>query len=260
MAEDIFALLEAWEAAALPQDDQPAFFGLGNPADEQIYLFQMNLPAEPGQADQQLQAAEVALAQADTALEAVPDRLDSLVGQAQSGLLGPASFSAGGEGGLGPAEAELLASLGTLPGGPVVESYGLLDKLPDMKESQREFLEAFERLQQLLTHLAWVETRLDGSLLARTIVDWSGDLGTVWNNDVGEAQLHLHQRSLAVALASRVALLRLLSTVLMATAKIAVLLSTPGAQLLALPAAWRYVTQILKEYEAYRANLAPTGG
>jgi hypothetical protein len=62
------------------------------------------------------------------------------------------------------------------------------------------------------------------------------------------------------ALASRLALLRLITTVLQATAKISILLATPGAQLLALPAAWRYVNQILKDFETYRAKPAPMGG
>jgi hypothetical protein len=260
VAETVFNLWDAWEAAPLSQTDQPAFFGLGDPAAEEVSLFQIDLSADPRSADEQLQAAEAALGRAGFALEAVPVRLDRLVGQAQAGTLGQASFSLEGEGGLGSAEAELLASLGSLPGGPEVESYGLMDKLSDWKESQQEFLEAFEHLQQLLAHLAWVETRQDGSLLARTIVDWSGDLGTVWKTNLLDAQRELHQRSLAVALASRVALLRLLSTVLKASAKISVLLATPGAQILALPAAWRYVNQILKDFEAYRAIPAPTGG
>ena len=260
VAETVFALWNTWETAPLPRTDQPAFFGLGDPALEEVSLFQVDLPADPRSAEKQLQSAEEAIDQAGLALETVPARLDRLVGQAQSGTLGQASFSLEGESGLGPAEADLLASLGAMPGGPAVESFGLMDKVADWKEAQKEFLENFERVQQLLVHLAWVETRLDGSLLARTIVDWSGDLGTVWKINVMEAQRELHQRSLAVALASRIALLRLLSTVLTATTKISVLLATPGAQILALPAAWRYVNQILKDFETYRAIPAPTGG
>jgi len=260
MTETVFDLWATWKAVPSPQPDQPFFFGLDDPAAQEFSLFEVDLPARPWSAAEQLEAAQTALDQAGRALGAVPGRLDRLVGQALAGNLGPASFALGGTDGLGPAEAELLASLGGLPGGPPVESYGLAERLPDWKQSQKEFLEAFERLQKLLTHLAWVETRVDGALLARTVVDWSGDLDTVWGKRLDAAQFELHRRALQVALSSRVALLRLLTTVLQATAKISILLSTPGAQLLALPAAWRYVNQILREFETYRAITAPVGG
>jgi hypothetical protein len=110
------------------------------------------------------------------------------------------------------------------------------------------------RLFQLLSHLAWVETRSEGRLLGQTLVGWSCDTQTLWGDVLEETQQVLHRRNLQLALASRLLHLRLLIIATQAAAKISLLLGGSGGAgtLLALPLAWRYLNQILKELDRYQ--------
>jgi hypothetical protein len=86
-------------------------------------------------------------------------------------------------------------------------------------------------------------------------VDWTGDMNTAWKPAISPEERILHQRSLALALKSRIALLRIIMTTAQGAAKIAALIAAPGGALLALPAAWKYVQQLLSAVsEAGRAN------
>jgi hypothetical protein len=94
-------------------------------------------------------------------------------------------------------------------------------------------------------HLASVETRMEGGLLARTLVDWTGDQVTAWESALTPEQHSLHERSLAIALRSRFAMIKMVSIAAQGAAKIATLIAAPGGALLALPVAWKYLEKIL---------------
>jgi hypothetical protein len=57
----------------------------------------------------------------------------------------------------------------------------------------------------------------------------------------------LHHQSVHLALGSRLALIRLLTIVGAGATKLALRLTIPGAQLLVLPAAWKFVRDVLEE-------------
>ena len=61
----------------------------------------------------------------------------------------------------------------------------------------------------------------------------------------------LHHKAVQLALGSRIALVRLLIVVSTGAAKLALRLTVPGAQLLVLPAAWRFVRDVLKELQEW---------
>ena len=106
-----------------------------------------------------------------------------------------------------------------------------------------------------LAHYAAVETAVQGRLLGRTTVSWMGDMNTVWHAGLDPTSAVLHQRTLALALASRDTWMRMVVVVARGAIALSVLLTTPGGAILALPAAWKFVHQVLSELEKYPQNL-----
>ena len=122
-----------------------------------------------------------------------------------------------------------------------------------------EFQAFFRRLEQQVGHYAWVETRDQGRLWARTEVDWTGDSDTFWSSPIVPAQVELHRQTLALALEARQALLHTMVLVTRGAARLAnlpILLSTPWSALLAPAVAWKFIQDVRAELEARRARVA----
>lgn len=109
------------------------------------------------------------------------------------------------------------------------------------------------RLLHLVGDLAWVETRRDGVLLARTRLGPTGSTGTVWRVDPSAAEVRQHRRTLALAVGTRGTLLRALGLTLQATTA-AVLLATPATIVPGALAAWRLIARVLGELERLDAG------
>jgi hypothetical protein len=153
-----------------------------------------------------------------------------------------------------PPEAELVVWLQDMQDGAV--SFGPGEWLRRGWEESTEQLQAFfNRLLQSLAHYAAVETAVQGQLLGRTTVSWTGDMDTVWQAVLDPTSAVLHQRALALALASRDTWMRMMIVVLRGAITLSVLLTTPGGAVLALPAAWKFVHQVLSELEKNPHNL-----
>jgi hypothetical protein len=207
-----------------------------------------NLPADPRLASVHLAGGEAGLAAAERALARAEDRIAAVV-RAQT--TGPAfDVSAG----VPPAqpEAELLALVSEIQqGGPAI-SFGVGEGLAGgWEEATRRFQAFVDRLVHVVAREAWVETRIEGQLLGQTAVGWTGDLDTVWGGSPGPAQLALHRRALALALASRQTLLRTFVVAARGAVTLSVLLTAPGGALLALPAAWKFVDRVVAELERH---------
>lgn len=189
------------------------------------------------------------------ALDSVPDRIENLVGRSQAQARGEVSFAAGP---LPPAEAELLQLLAAsgrtaIQTGQPEVSFGLGQDLgAELRKAIAGFQQFTQRIARLIAHFAWVETQVTGHLLARTVVSWTGDMNTLWEDYLEPQQVDLHRRSLTLAITSRAAMLRTFIATTQGAAKLSVLLATPGGAVLALPAAWKYVNQILAELEEIR--------
>jgi hypothetical protein len=119
----------------------------------------------------------------------------------------------------------------------------------EWKRVTQQFQASVERLLQFVVHNAWVETHVQECLVARTAVGWTGDLQTVWYEQVSAAHAAFHQRALALALASRETLLRTVALAARGALTLSILLGTPGGAVLALPVAWRFINQVLAELE-----------
>jgi hypothetical protein len=208
-------------------------------------VWRVNLPADLSRAAAHLASGEARLRESRQALATAADRLQAFTQAQRMGVafgVGPA------EPALPQPEAELLVWLQGREAGRRQVSFGLGDEVTSEWERVTQQVQRIvERLLQLVAHYAWVETHLQERLVGRTAVSWTGDVHTVWSEPISAAHAALHQRALAVALASRDTLLRTFALAARGALTLSILLGTPGGAVLALPAAWRFINQVLAE-------------
>ncbi len=151
-------------------------------------------------------------------------------------------------------DGELLAEVTALAGSVTafsgeaqqVKPYGQLALQVGRIEATSALL---TQLRQLVEHWARVETRIDDKLIAITTVDWTGDYETAWSIGLTALDMALHLEDVKLALASRRALLRLISVVTTGALDLALKASVPGGQILLIPAVYKYVRDVLSEFE-----------
>ena len=137
-------------------------------------------------------------------------------------------------------------------------SYGLLDRWK--KKEQEDDLEAtsqwrkfLDQARELVMNYARVQTEVAGIPIGQTAVDWTGDFRTIWTPTVTSTDMALHYRNITGTLQYRLGTLRLVGVVGAGAANIAVKLAVPGGQLLALPAVWNFVKDVLAEWRKLQA-------
>jgi hypothetical protein len=104
----------------------------------------------------------------------------------------------------------------------------------------------------MVSHYARVETEIAGARAGHTAIGWTGDFQTIWAPGVTPPSMQLHHQSVHLALASRIALLRMVAIVATGAAGLALRLSIPGGQLLALPAACKFVRDVVTELHTWK--------
>lgn len=224
----------------IPQDDAVSFSaGAAAPPEEPTW--RIELPASPEEAQailaDQIQASELARR----------DLVNVSRDLAYIGRTETVSFSTSDP--LLAQKTELLATLDAFQS-PV--SYGLFkrkdkEQEDEEQESHRQWLAFVERVQQIVAHYARIETALAGLDVGRTTVGWTGDFTTAWASNVTLEMMRTHRQSVHLALDSRIALIRIVSIVAAGAAGLAVKAAIPGGQVLLLPAAWRFVRDVLAE-------------
>lgn len=249
--EEPVGLVGPWEAGA----PAPVSFVAGESAPLDAPVWKVSLPEDPFAAEQALSEAEAQIAAAEAALNEIPARLEAVTSAQPRGS--QVSFEAAPHRiETDSPEASMLDLLGharSLEQGRTVISYGMTDFASEAWEQARVQFEAFVgQIQREMLHFAWVETNVAGRVLARTTVGWSGDNNTAWLDGVAADQVAIHRRALQVAIKSRALRMRIFATVTGGAAKLSILLSTPAGAVLALPAAWKYVTDILAQIKSYQ--------
>ncbi|HEY7035627.1 MAG TPA: hypothetical protein VH482_30075 [Thermomicrobiales bacterium] len=106
--------------------------------------------------------------------------------------------------------------------------------------------------RRIISHLAWVETRTKGRLVARTQVDWRGNSRTFWLGHPESGQGKTHGRAVSLAVATRLLTIRAIVLALRGAALVGSML-TPATLPMALPLAWRFVKDVLDEAAHARA-------
>lgn len=229
--------LGVWAAPA----ERAVSFGLEDRAPgDQAPTWRVQLPAEP-------EAAQALLAGYRQEQEQGLQDLARV--QREMAQVGGVSF--------GAPDDELLAQKSALQsaldelGAPV--SYGL--GLPrDTEEISRQWNDFVQQVRQLVTHYARVETQLADLLVGRTSVSWKGDFETTWELGLEPGAMQAHFQAVQLALAWRLALLRTVSVVATGAAGLAVKATVPGGQIRVLPAAWKFVRDVLQELRQLRAQ------
>ena len=137
-------------------------------------------------------------------------------------------------------------------------SYGLFDR--KQQEEQQSDLEAtsqwrqfMDQVRAMIANYARVETEIAGNLIGQTAVSWTGDFRTIWTAAVGLDDMRLHYRNVDVTLQWRLGTMRFIGVVGAGAANVAVKLGVPGGQLLALPAVWNFVKDVLAEWRKLQA-------
>ncbi len=171
------------------------------------------------------------------------------------------SFGAAGIANLPDPEARLRESLAHLRGDEAVVSFGsgFLSKLPGLPDGWQSTVadyQAFvQQALQLMRPTLRVETKIEDVLLAYTQVRLTGDFDTVWveavktNSQLKQSRSNqqTHQQILSLTIQSRLALLRLLAQTSAGAAALAAKFAIPGGAIVALPAAWRYIQDVVKQ-------------
>jgi hypothetical protein len=205
-------------------------------------LWRLDLPADAQQAAALLDASQAQLRATEDALEHALARLEALA----SGGTEMTSFAAGA-----PESAEQEVLLWLSAAQPGMISFGG-PSLEMASEAAARLGETLRALPLQALHLAWVETRLEGALLARSAVDWIGDYQTAWSAESGAEQRAYHARSLALAVLSRLALLRMVAAAVQGAVKLSSLVAVPGGAIMALPAAWQFIQRLVGEAGRYQ--------
>jgi hypothetical protein len=128
-----------------------------------------------------------------------------------------------------------------------ITSAGLRRQAYQQIERVEEARKLLAQLRRLVHHWAWIETQMGAEPIALTTIDWGGDYQTTWLDGVTERQMDLHLDAVRLAMASRHALLRLITVAVTGALELALKASVPGGQILLLPAVYRYIRDLLAE-------------
>jgi hypothetical protein len=217
----------------------PVSFSAGAAPEAGAPIWRVNLPSDPGE-------ARAALADAGRVLRAQEAALDMATTRIRRLASGGASFAAGRT----PApELELMGLVGELRAAESgASSFGLRETVSaGWQEAEEKFRAFAAQVQETLTSYAVVETQVESVLIGRTSVGWTGDVRSLLVATVGVEQADLHRGTLALALESRAAVLRTFATVMRGAAIVTTMISSPVGAVAAMPAAWKFVDQLLSD-------------
>jgi hypothetical protein len=116
-------------------------------------------------------------------------------------------------------------------------------------------LAGWQRLTSACRPSAWVETRIQGEPVARSLLGLEGNVRTVCRpGGLGPGDAALHRESMRLVVDSRAAFLRVVACVTRGAVAISARLALPGGPVLALPIAWRLVRRVLAEVDRGRTR------
>lgn len=156
---------------------------------------------------------------------------------------GEVSFAAGPDAAL---RSEFAAIKGFLEG-QAVAAAAELGHVGELWQRVREDAhEVFDQLGALLEGGEIVTHGEGGRLVARSAVDWSGDITTAWRPGLRAWEVALHRENVGLALRAREAALAGIASAARGAARLAALIAAPAptAASLMLPIAWRYLRRL----------------
>ena len=221
-------LLGLWAPAAGPEGEAP--------------VWRASYPADLDEAEAGLQEVRRMLDAAEAALAEAPARLEAFAARQAAG---EQFVSYGPQAATPQPESDLALLLLEMRQGAAPEGYAIGGKATGRWDQAVEAVEdLIKRLERSLSDYAWVETCVGGHLVAQTRIGWTGDAQTVVPAWPDPRLMALHRQTLALALASRQALMRTFTAALEAAVKLAA-----SGGILALPAVWRFINQVRIEWQ-----------
>ena len=210
--------------------------------------FRLDLPADSQAAARYLDQLTAQLQDATALLDSALARLDDLILRLQNQM---ANLDEAWASALLEPEAEvvfLLAEINRRSRPGTDAGLGLrLGGTPggSLNQALSQFPGEAGRLFQFVGNNTWVETRLQGVLISRTVLYSGGTADILLAQSGPSGLLELHHRSLALAVASRRFFLRLFCVVLQGAGKLSsLLMPSPAAATLALPVTWRFAIRL----------------
>ncbi len=130
-----------------------------------------------------------------------------------------------------------------------------LTALPELQDAQLTAIDRtrafFDKIRETVRDFTVVETDLGATRVALTRVAWTGDMRTAWLRGLPADDAQQHLRAVSLALRTRDAWLRLALTVVRGAVLLAALFA--ATPLLALPAVYRFIRQIIDQVQALPA-------
>jgi len=230
-------------------------FAIEDPSSQTVTVWRVDLPGDRDQALYALDRQQTNLKLVEQDLPHAAQKIDNFIQMSsQAGQVDSFSFALT-EGPANEPDRQLAHWLETISG---AESFALRSGwFPEWEETSRKANAFFEQVKRSLAHYAWIESTVGGELLGRTSVSWRGDFETLWRSGLAREHALNHERCLAMALASRTAWLHIAILAARSAVQLALLISTNPV--FVLPAALKYLQQILEQYRNMHENLQPIG-
>jgi hypothetical protein len=235
----VFFVIESSPTVVTPPGPwQPLVIGNAfSTGDQPDVVWQARLPDDTLTAHAVLRSAMSQLDAQEQALATVEQRLRQVVD-------GAVSFGTK----LPVAEQHLLGWVSMAEQSAGGASFGLRDEVQERwQAAQEQFIALSTQVCETLGSYATVETIHGSRLIARSRVNWFGDVQSWLVADIAPVQATLHHQTLTLALRSRAALLRIIGLVGRGAALIATMIASPVSVLIALPVAWQFVQEVLAE-------------
>lgn len=230
-------VLSVWGVAA--NSEFPSFAPGDSVSSEPVW--RIDLPADAVSARRLLASGDEAVTRAQTAHDEAFARLERF----SRNVSAPGTHVTAG------IEATLVAGLRNTAS-PEIVSYETVsgDEAGVARRTLDWFSSMWSQVRPLFVSHSWVETAIDGKLVARTAISRSGDLLSVLRTGASIAQAELHARAVELAYRSRAEVLRGLTLAIRGVVLLGGALVSPGSALLAIPAVWRYLNDLREHMTA----------
>ncbi len=123
-------------------------------------------------------------------------------------------------------------------------------------EASRDLDALLDRVGACLSPASSIETRVEGELVARSLVGLRGSVRTLLDAGAKPERLALHCSAVTLAVSSRATLVRIMALLVTGALGISLRLSLPGGPRLALGATWRSVREVLDGPAGWRRSHA----
>lgn len=233
--------LEIWHMPEI----QATFFTLdesgarNNSSSSSESVWRIQLPHDIGEADAVMESQLHYIDQQQQNL----DKIDSQLKTIEPSILGytPYAFE-----GYNP-QTTLLESINALRSSS--NAFGIDETTVDYSVLYDRCEAIINRFLQVITRHGRVETRIGDDLVGLTRIDWNGDFETIWEEHAPTLSMHVHMKSVRLVSASRLAILRILSIAGTGALGLTIKASIPGGQYLLIPAVYKFICDMLKEFK-----------